>query len=242
MCFSATASFTASGTLAVIGTAAITLNKQRRLRIFSFMPLLFAIQQAAEGIVWLTMDKTSYTLLHTIAIYSFLIFPGIIAPLWVSAALRLAETDVKKRRIFTGFGLLGILLAVIAVYSFINDKLKVYVVSCSIAYDFGEQSFIRGILSTLVYVIPTVIPFFFSSIIYARMIGAMLTISLIITEIFKHEAATSVWCFFAALISFTVLATVWKSSTSFQKEMQMNYFDRSEVFFDNQASSGNDPS
>ncbi len=54
MCFSATASFSAGAFLLGLGT--LTLKSARRPRELPFaaIPLLFAIQQLSEGVIWLT--------------------------------------------------------------------------------------------------------------------------------------------------------------------------------------------
>ena len=54
MCFSATASFSAGAVL--LGLGALTLKSARRPRelLYAAIPLLFAIQQLSEGVIWLT--------------------------------------------------------------------------------------------------------------------------------------------------------------------------------------------
>ena len=54
MCFSATASFSAGAVL--LGLGALTLKSARRPRelLYAAIPLLFAIQQLSESVIWLT--------------------------------------------------------------------------------------------------------------------------------------------------------------------------------------------
>ena len=56
MCFSATASVSAGAVLLGIGT--LTLKAANRPREFPFaaIPMLFAIQQLSEGVIWLTIS------------------------------------------------------------------------------------------------------------------------------------------------------------------------------------------
>jgi hypothetical protein len=54
MCFSANASFAASGVLAAVGAASIRETKTKRGLLYAFIPLIFAIQQFVEGLQWLT--------------------------------------------------------------------------------------------------------------------------------------------------------------------------------------------
>ena len=54
MCFSATASFSAGAVLLGLGTLALKTASRPRELPFAAIPLLFAIQQLSEGVIWLT--------------------------------------------------------------------------------------------------------------------------------------------------------------------------------------------
>jgi len=53
----------------------------------------------------------------------------------------------------------------------------------------------------LCYIVPTVLPFFLSSLRSVRWLGALVVGSLLVTIAAERVALTSVWCFFAASIS-----------------------------------------
>mgnify|MGYP000091041284 FL=1 len=55
MCFSATASFAASAVLGATGIATLAKTKDRKMLPLATIPLVFAIQQAIEGGLWLTI-------------------------------------------------------------------------------------------------------------------------------------------------------------------------------------------
>lgn len=69
MCFSAEASFIASGGLAVIGGVSLVMAKKED-KLLAVIPLLFSVQQAFEGVQWLYLDSGSSSLL---AGYGFLL-------------------------------------------------------------------------------------------------------------------------------------------------------------------------
>ena len=54
MCFSATASFSAGAVLLGIGALTVKSSHRRREMPLAAIPLLFAIQQLTEGVIWLT--------------------------------------------------------------------------------------------------------------------------------------------------------------------------------------------
>ena len=91
MCFSAAASFTLSGVLGVTGAASLARSNAPDMRLFAAIPLLFGLQQFAEGIVWSTMGASTLVPLHESAIVSFLALALVIWPLWAPLSLWMIE-------------------------------------------------------------------------------------------------------------------------------------------------------
>jgi hypothetical protein len=57
MCFSAGASFGASAVLGAIGIVTLTKAKTTDQIPFASIPLLFAVQQAVEGTLWIGLTQ-----------------------------------------------------------------------------------------------------------------------------------------------------------------------------------------
>ncbi|WP_074903317.1 DUF6629 family protein [Nitrosomonas communis] len=57
MCFSAGASFIASGALSIISVSAIRKVKNRKDIFIAFIPLIFAFQQFTEGLLWVALGN-----------------------------------------------------------------------------------------------------------------------------------------------------------------------------------------
>jgi hypothetical protein len=89
MCFSATASFAVAVALACVGAASMARNPSPRGRMLAAIPLVFAAQQATEGIVWLTVSGSAHVSLQPLAVDAFLAFALIVWPLWFPGALLL---------------------------------------------------------------------------------------------------------------------------------------------------------
>jgi len=80
MCFSATASFGASGVIFVIGAASISrVTKPGQLMLAS-TPILFSLQQLSEGILWLSLSRPDAVPYQQIAMYIFVIFGQMVWP------------------------------------------------------------------------------------------------------------------------------------------------------------------
>ena len=85
MCFSATASFSAGALL--LGVGAVTLKSARRPCEWPFaaIPLLFAIQQLIEGVIWLTFSADT-PLLNTVMTHVYSFFSHVLWPIYLPLA------------------------------------------------------------------------------------------------------------------------------------------------------------
>ena len=97
MCFSAGASLGVSVVLAGVGSTSISRNTSPRLRMFAALPLLFGAQQAAEGVVWLTMGDPAQATMHQLGVSAFLGFAFVIWPAYAPMSLYVAERDPRHR-------------------------------------------------------------------------------------------------------------------------------------------------
>jgi hypothetical protein len=209
VCFSAGGSFALSGVLTAAGAASLARNTSVPQRMFAAVPLLFAVQQASEGIVWLTVDVPSSAMLYHRAVLAFLGFALVVWPLWSPVCLRLIERDPTRHRILTGLSWFGGIVAAGASLMMMQHEPTARVAGHSITYDFGEGA--TGLLQFLIviaYIVPTLGPFFVSTAKLARTIGTALVISVVVTAIIRHETLTSAWCFFAAIDSALIVFAV----------------------------------
>src|SRR5271156_4872473 len=99
MCFSATASFAASATLTVLGLYACSRVKHRAMLILAASPLMFAIQQASEGFLWLALSNPAWQQLQIPATYFFLFCALVWWPFWVPLSLALLEPHILQKKI-----------------------------------------------------------------------------------------------------------------------------------------------
>ena len=211
MCFSATGSFAAAGVLAGIGTTSLSRNRSTRLQMFAAIPLLFAVQQAAEGVVWLTIDQADSVGLQSMAVTTFLGFALVIWPTWLPLSLLRIEDRQVRQRTLTALCLAGFVVSVYAAILLLRWHPKAQVAGHSIRYLYsaGPSALPPGFYLAA-YALPTVAPFFASSASLARVTGLALIGSLITAAVVERDALTSVWCFFAALLSGLVLMAVMR--------------------------------
>ena len=209
MCFSATGSFAIAGFLTGIGAVSMSRNVSRPHRVFAAVPLLFAAQQAAEGVVWSTIDGGHHGV-HRLAVNAFLAFAVVVWPVWLPYSLRRIEASPPRRRWLGALTALGVLVALYSAMLMVTLQPVAHVAGHSIVYTYrpGSGLIPDELVCLLLYVMPTVVPFFVSTARLARTIGLALATSLVVTVIVQRDALTSVWCFFAAILSGLVLLAV----------------------------------
>jgi hypothetical protein len=202
MCFSAAGSFVLSGILTGIGAASLANNPSPRHRMFAAIPFIFAAQQAAEGMVWLTLGPGPATMPHRAAVAVFLAMALVIWPMWLPLSLRQVERRPARRATLTTLFGFGCGVAAYAAYLMTRWQPIAHATAHSMSYDYGQNSdTARPIVYLLAYVVPTIVPFFVSTLPLTRTMGITLIGSLVVTILVRREALTSIWCFFAAVLS-----------------------------------------
>lgn len=212
MCFSAGASFAGGVIISTVGVASLQKAGRLSQRLLASIPLLFGLQQFAEGVLWITLRSNGNAWFQTAATYVFLGTALVIWPVMIPLSVWFMEGVKKRKYILTGFIVMGSLLSLF--YAF-----------CLIAYDVIPQisnfhiQYIDNFPRTLVnialvfYLASTIIPLFISSVRRMWIFGVLITISCLVTVVFFGQYLTSVWCFFAALISVVIYWVLSGSQT-----------------------------
>jgi hypothetical protein len=170
------------------------------------VPLLFAVQQAAEGVVWLTMARNDRDVMRTAATAIFLAIAMVVWPVWVALAFRLVEQSAIRRRMLNALLVLGGVVSATSTVLVLRWQPVPVAAGHSIRYDYPQSgNQMLSLFLVLAYAVPTVGPFFVSTVQTSRTIGATLIVSLALALIVEREALTSVWCFFAAVLSIQIL-------------------------------------
>jgi hypothetical protein len=206
MCFSATASFAVSSVLACVGAVALSHRPPKAVRMLAVLPLLLAVQQATEGVVWLTIADVPRTLVHDLSVVAFLGFALAVWPTWLPLSLFMAERDEGRRRTLKRLAFLGAAVSAYSLSVLVTGRPSAEVASHSIRYEYGishRPGVQVGYL--LLYILPTVAPFFVSTVQLSKATGAVLLLALVTTLTIRQGALASVWCFFAAALSVLIV-------------------------------------
>ncbi len=211
MCFSAAASFTAGAVIAAAGVAATTKVAKPSQRLFASIPFIFAIQQIAEGVLWLTLNNPDQVVLQKISTYLFLIPADVLWPVLIPLSILLMEENGKKRRILRIFLYAGILLSLYYSTCMLLFRVNPVIMNCHIYYG-GTFPKVLMLPAFLVYITVTIAPLFISTVKRMYIFGILMFVACVVSAVFYTKNVTSVWCFFAALLS-VVIFWILKSNS-----------------------------
>ena len=197
MCFSATASFSAGAVL--LGIGALTLKATRRPSEWPFaaIPLLFAIQQLIEGVIWLTFS-TDTPLLNTVMTHAYSFFSHVLWPVYLPVAVLMIEPPGGHRRTLTALVLAGCAVGIYLLYVLVAFPVVSRPTGQHVEYD--SPHFFAAEVMTLYLVSTTVSPLL-STLRGVKVFGALALLSFGAAYYFYATWFISVWCFFAALLS-----------------------------------------
>ena len=200
MCFSATASFAAGAFLLGVGT--LTLKSAHGLREIPFaaIPLLFAIQQLTEGVIWLSF-RDEAPLLNAAMTHVFSFFSHVLWPIYVPIAVLLIEPPGRRRQALLAFVAAGLavgvyLLYILAAFPVVSRPTGQHI-------EYVSPHFFAAVSMTL-YLLSTTVSLLLSTHRTVKLFGALSLLSFGAAYYYYAVWFISVWCFFAALLSAVV--------------------------------------
>jgi hypothetical protein len=215
MCFSAEASFAGGVIISAVGVATIREVHKPAQMVFASIPIFFGIQQIIEGSLWMTLPRMDYVSIQHISTYIFLIMADVLWPVMIPLSVLLMEENKKKKSILTILLIMGVSLSLYYTFCLLFFTVTPQIMGFHILYN---TSFPKSLSmpAFVVYLIVTITPLFISSIKRTHLMGILMFFSCLVTAIFFTQYLTSVWCFFAALISGVVFWILRDSKKAFR--------------------------
>lgn len=220
MCFSATASFGASAVLGTLGVITVAKAKTKPQKIFGTIPLLFSIQQLTEGLLWVSLKNADFVGWQSFSTYTFLVFAMAVWPFWIPFTIHNLEAEEKRKRLTKVFVWIGAFVAIGVCFILFSYPVKVVTPFCltcpdsataslrdHLHYEFSIPTLVKNLIIafTVLYIAATIITPFISTIKKMKWLGLVFLASYLFAVIFYNGFVISVWCFFAAILSFVVL-------------------------------------
>jgi hypothetical protein len=197
MCFSAEASFAASGVLAATGVAVARMPKDRHSRPLSLFPAIFAAHQFIEGVLWLNQDGVLPDAYKAIAVPAYVLIAYVLWPILVPLSAYMTEPEARRQRTILICLVVGVGVGLSLALGMVQSPVDVSATCCSLVYHVNAPDWLLA-----PYLIAVSVPFLASSQRSLVLFGAGITVSCAVAA-FTASAATfpSVWCFFAAILS-----------------------------------------
>lgn len=215
MCFSATASFTAAAVLAPAGVIGLgrAWRGDRRFLALCALPLLFAVQQAFEGLVWRAGAASDVAAVTRYSL-GYMFFSWLAWPVWVPFATYFLE-PARRRPLYLVLAIVGGVLGGLQYIPYFAHQgwLVTRFLPYAISYGGTELlGFVIGREATyLIYLGVVIGPLLLSTERDAKVFGVLVTVVLAVTYAFFQFAYISVFCFGGALMS---LYLVWRPFSS----------------------------
>jgi hypothetical protein len=204
MCFSATASFVAAGSLGVAAAASIWLARNNAEKGLAQLPLLFGIQQFAEGFVWLSLKNPDFSMYLIPARTAFVLIAWLGWPVIIPAVYR---AFIGRRQNHMPCNLLfamGLIVAGINAWNMLSSPVVAEIRGHHIFYS-TEQASMLADLTGAFYVCATLIPPFLSNNVKINITGIIHAGMFLFVFLFHRPYLVSVWCYLGAVSSATVL-------------------------------------
>lgn len=201
MCFSASASFVAGTALVSVGIATLRLTSRPQQIAFATVPLLFGVQQIIEGLIWLSFREGSW-LPHASLTFSYSLFSHVLWPIYIPFAVRALETAPWRRTALAGAQVAGIVVGLYLLYFLVRFPVTSRVLDQHIVYE-SPHFYIDAVMA--LYLLATCVSSMLATNQTIRLFGALSLATFLAAYAIHAATLVSVWCFFAAVLSFIIL-------------------------------------
>lgn len=200
MCFSASASFIAGTALSGTGIVTLRMTTRPAEIPFAMIPLLFGIQQIVEGMIWLSFGGGTLLSNPTLTL-TYSLFSHVLWPIYVPFAVRLMETIAWRRNAIAFCQIAGLAVGLYLAYYILEFPVTSRVLGKHIVY---ESPHFYVVTVMILYFIATCLSSMLSSSRIIQLLGALTVVTFLAAYAIHVATAVSVWCFFAAILSFIV--------------------------------------
>jgi hypothetical protein len=196
MCISAEVSFAVGAGLGLMEVTTLQCTGAKTLPWLAAVPVLFAVQQVAEGVVWLYFNGGFHqTPVSLLTQYVYLTFAFIWWPRYMPLAVTLAEPLPWRRRWSFAAVVGGFCVSAVDTSYLLTTNFSPTVVGHSIQNSHG------ALTERMPYGTVSLLPLFISSLPRLWILGALSLLTFIVSDVFFPLTFISVWCLLAAVSS-----------------------------------------
>jgi hypothetical protein len=214
MCYSATASLTASVGLLLIGSigSGFAIARNKKYLAINLLSFFYAIQQLMEGLIWLYPGSPwANTWAHIFLFFAFFVYP------WYMA-FSVRFFSPKRKKWLNRLTFIGLIYGAFLYYS-VWQSPALLIKACQLHIDYQVQLIASPILQQQLthylfaplYIALVALPFFICERRYSNAIGWLTVISAVLCLGIYTQYFISVWCFYAAMIGLGMSAFTYLS-------------------------------
>lgn len=206
MCFSLEADLVAG--VALLPIAVLTLREVRHAREvpFATLPLLFALHQLVEAVVWAGTEGDVSSGLQHAAAMAYLIFAFPVLPILVPVAVLLLEPQGSRLRVAPFVALGGVVATYFAVAVF-TGPIEVVVHPHALAYVAHVND---AVLWTGLYIVAVIGAPLLSGYPSLVAFGVVNFVGLTVAGLAYVEGFASLWCIWAAMSSILIMVHMYR--------------------------------
>ncbi len=197
MCFSPEADLVAGAVLLPVGVAALREVRHVREVPFAALPLLFALHQLVESLVWFGESGDVSTCTAQAATTAYVLFALPVLPLLVPLAVMLVEPVGARLRV-APFVALGAVVSLYMGRAALDGPITVRAEAHALVYGVGMDD---RVLWSLLYVVAVIGPSLLSGSPSILWFGVLNLVAAVIVGWAYLSGFASLWCFFAAATS-----------------------------------------
>lgn len=182
-----------------IGVEALRhLHGRREYAVIAAMPLVLGAHQIDETFVWWSLQGHVAHGVGTVAMWIYLTFALVVLPTLVPLVVLGLERTAARRWRIAPFAVIGLATSSILLEAMVATPPRATLGSYHIAYSIGLQ---HGIAIVGLYIVATCGAALASSSRDIRWFGAANVVAVIVLARLCADGFTSLWCFYAALLS-----------------------------------------
>lgn len=201
MCFSTEADVVAGLALLPVGALALREVRCTREVPFAALPLLFALHQLVESLVWAGADGNVSSGVQDGAATVYVMFALVVLPSLVPGPVLLLEPRGARLRV-APFAVIGVAVSVYLAVSVLDGPIGIDVHAHALVYQVGiDHSTVATVLYVLAVIGPSVLSGYPSIVTF----GVVNLGGLVVVAALYLAAFASLWCVFAAITSVLVL-------------------------------------
>lgn len=212
MCFSAEVSFASAAVLVPLGVISLhrAYHSNQSYAPIATLPLLFGLQQLAEGFVWTSGNLESRAWVGTFSL-AYMFFSWLAWPVWVPFSTYFLE-PCRRRHVYLMFAVLGGMLGALQYFPYFahDGWLITRILPRAIVYD-GTVLFdfiMQRELTYALYLFVILAPLLSSSIRQINVFGLLVAAVALVVYLFARYAYISMFCFGGALMSLYLVRMV----------------------------------